>query len=324
MPTLSVILPNHNHAATLPRALDALLGQSRPAEQIVVVDDGSTDNSVEIIQRYAAQHAALQFVQHEQNRGVLAAMHTALNHATGQYIYGAAADDQVQPWFFNAAMTQAQEHPHAATLFGDVLACYSDPRGQERQTLPGLTAPTHLTPAQYLDLLNQQEAGFSLCAATLYRRNALDEVGGFRDELGSWADTFAARAMSLQHGAVYLGGPEPAVAWTARPDSFSHRESNDARMQEIGHRAAALMRSKTLSDLFPESHIRRWETRWMLEMAGGYAHISDTLLPRKLRDVRRTYAQLGREGRWLDRVLSAALRRAFGRLDRQRRERDHG
>src|SRR5204863_214534 len=53
MPPLSVILPNYNHAGFLPRALDAVLGQSFADFELVAVDDGSTDGSVELLDDYA-------------------------------------------------------------------------------------------------------------------------------------------------------------------------------------------------------------------------------------------------------------------------------
>ena len=51
-----MVLPNYNHAQYLPRALDALLSQELPADEIIVVDDCSADASRDIVTRYAARH----------------------------------------------------------------------------------------------------------------------------------------------------------------------------------------------------------------------------------------------------------------------------
>lgn len=318
MPTLSVILPNYNHAASLPRALDALLSQSRPADQIIVVDDASTDDSLTILKGYASKHPQLRLQQHETNQGVVAAVRTALVHATGDYLYGAAADDMVLDGFFEDAMTQAEAHPQAATVFGKVRVTYTDHRRPEVQSIPAVSSTAYISPGMTLDLLHQLEAGFSLCAATLYRRDAFDQVGGFLDPLESWSDTFAARTMMLRHGGVYLGGRGPCVQWNANPASYSHRTLDREKITNVGRAAAELMRSPAYRELYPEAFVRRWETRWQLEMAGGLDDVNDTLLPRRLRDVRRAYADLGQEGRWFDRLLSAALRAAFARSDRRR------
>ena len=55
--TLSVVLPNYNHAKFIGRALAALLGQERAADEIIVIDDGSTDDSIAVIERIAAARA---------------------------------------------------------------------------------------------------------------------------------------------------------------------------------------------------------------------------------------------------------------------------
>ena len=56
-PSLSVVLPNYNHAKLIGRALAALLAQEHAADEIIVVDDGSTDDSVAVIERIAAGRA---------------------------------------------------------------------------------------------------------------------------------------------------------------------------------------------------------------------------------------------------------------------------
>ena len=57
--TISVIVPNWNCAPWLPEAIDSLLGQSSPPEQVIVIDDGSTDDSVALLEALAARHPQL-------------------------------------------------------------------------------------------------------------------------------------------------------------------------------------------------------------------------------------------------------------------------
>ena len=73
-PTLSVVLPNYNHGDVIARALEALLHQERRPDEIVVVDDASTDDSRDVIARFAARSASIRVLVNEQNQGVIAAL----------------------------------------------------------------------------------------------------------------------------------------------------------------------------------------------------------------------------------------------------------
>ena len=322
-PTISAIVPNHNHGALLPRAVAALRAQDRPPDEIILVDDASTDDSAEAIDRLAARHPELIAVRLSNNVGVLGAFEAGLQRATGDWFYGAGADDEVLPGFFRAADTLIRGNPLLGIVCGQVRCAFDDHRGEELQTLPGVTADTVLQPDAARRLLDRTEAGASLSAATLYRRTAFDAAGGFPRELGPWADTFIARVLAVRHGLGYLA--LPCVRWHVRTQSYSHRRAADcSHMRELGDRAVDLLRRPPLAGLFDDDEIRRWRTRWELEMAGGFDELRETVVPRRLRDARRAYAELGRAGNPIDRLLSAALRRAFARSDAKRLRSDPG
>ena len=89
-PTLSVVLPNYNHAKFIGRALAALLGQERAADEIIVIDDGSTDDSVAVIERIAATAPAIRLLRNPNNVGVIPTLQRGLEAARGKYVYFAA------------------------------------------------------------------------------------------------------------------------------------------------------------------------------------------------------------------------------------------
>jgi len=120
-PTLSVVLPNYNHAALLPRALDALIAQDRPAGEIVIVDDGSTDDSRAVIERYAGRHPSIRLLANEHNSGVIPALQRGLEAARGDYVYFAASDDWVQPGFFSRALAMLEAHPNVGLFCANAL-----------------------------------------------------------------------------------------------------------------------------------------------------------------------------------------------------------
>src|SRR5262245_56025904 len=113
-PKLSVIVPNFNHAQFLPRCLEAILGQSVRPMEILVMDDASTDNSVEVIESCAQSHPGVRLHRNEQNLGVVANINRGVNLAQGDYLAFAAADDEVAPGFFEKSLALLANNPEAA------------------------------------------------------------------------------------------------------------------------------------------------------------------------------------------------------------------
>src|SRR5437762_2359536 len=93
LPTLSVVVPNYNHAHYLPKCLAAILGQSLPPTEVIMIDDGSTDNSLEVLGQLAREHPNLHVHRNERNRGVVWTANRGIDLAQGDYLFFTAADD---------------------------------------------------------------------------------------------------------------------------------------------------------------------------------------------------------------------------------------
>lgn len=94
MVKVSVIIPIYNVAPYLDETFQSIIGQSLPDIEILAVNDGSTDNSEEIIRKWQQQDSRILLFSQE-NRGQSAARNLALKHATGQYIYMMDSDDKL-------------------------------------------------------------------------------------------------------------------------------------------------------------------------------------------------------------------------------------
>lgn len=94
MPKVSIIIPVYNGARWLAQTIQSALDQTWREREIVVVDDGSTDNSAEIARRFATAGVAL---VHQPNRGASAARNTGLRSASGEFIQFLDADDLLAP-----------------------------------------------------------------------------------------------------------------------------------------------------------------------------------------------------------------------------------
>ena len=95
-PKLSIIIPIYNTGSYLPRCLDSILSQSYMDFELLLVDDGSTDNSGALCEAYAQKDTRIK-VFHRENGGICAARNTGLDHAQGEWIYLVDSDDELIP-----------------------------------------------------------------------------------------------------------------------------------------------------------------------------------------------------------------------------------
>ena len=108
-PLLSVIVPVYNEAETAAELLGRVLAVPL-SMQVIVVDDGSTDGSRDIVARFAAEHPEVEHVCHEANSGKGAAVHTGIAHARGRWTIIQDADLEYDPGEFPRLIAAAEEH----------------------------------------------------------------------------------------------------------------------------------------------------------------------------------------------------------------------
>ena len=94
-PKVSVIIPIYNTAEYLPMALDSIRNQTLKDLQIILINDGSTDNCQEIIDKYGKKDPRIEWVK-QKNRGLGSARNVGFKKATGEYVYFMDSDDLLQ------------------------------------------------------------------------------------------------------------------------------------------------------------------------------------------------------------------------------------
>ena len=93
---ISVIVPVYNVAMYLPQCLDSILGQDHENLEVILIDDGSRDESGEICDAYARRDSRLRVI-HQKNGGAAAAKNAGLRIATGEYLSFVDSDDYLEP-----------------------------------------------------------------------------------------------------------------------------------------------------------------------------------------------------------------------------------
>ena len=81
--SFSVVTPNFNHGKVLARAVGAIMAQEPPPTEIIIINDGSTDDSLHVIRDLQARYSCIRLIDHERNWGVLASMNEGLRAASG-------------------------------------------------------------------------------------------------------------------------------------------------------------------------------------------------------------------------------------------------
>jgi glycosyltransferase involved in cell wall biosynthesis len=115
---VSAIIPTFNRLAYIPRAIDSLLAQTVPVDEVIIVDDGSTDGTAEMIE---ARYGSRVRVVRQQNTGVSGARRRGIQEARGEWIAFLDSDDQWMPERNRQLLEAATRVPaDVAWLFGDM------------------------------------------------------------------------------------------------------------------------------------------------------------------------------------------------------------
>jgi len=121
---VSVLIPSYNRAYILGKALDSVLAQTYRPIEVIVVDDGSTDGTRELVARYGD---AVRYI-HQPNAGLAAARNTGLRAARGEFIALQDSDDQWTPWKLGAQVALMRRIPQLALVWTDMKAVDEDGR----------------------------------------------------------------------------------------------------------------------------------------------------------------------------------------------------
>jgi glycosyltransferase involved in cell wall biosynthesis len=207
-PKVSVIIPVYNGARFLGRAIESVVSQTYPNWELIVVDDGSTDETLRVLSAFGSR---LQVIRQE-NLGQSVARNTGMQSARGEYIAFLDSDDMWDSEFLETMVSVASQHPQASVYY-----CSARLMDAEGRDLPQLTsaclAPTNLI---YKTLLR---ANFLIVGAVLIRRSAILAVGLFDPSLRAVEDWDLWLRLARNH--VFVGIPKCLVRKRLHSSSLS-------------------------------------------------------------------------------------------------------
>ncbi len=235
-PTVAVILSNHNHAQYLPESLRAICGQTREADEIIVIDDGSIDDSVEIIEEFARRDDRIRFLRNPTNVGLQVSIGRVLPLVRSDYLVWAASDDRLLPTFLERSMALLERYPQAGLCFSELAVLRPESGNIQRFAIePSVRhifdlsdLPEYVTPAQLMRRMRQAYLPIT-SNSVVVRRDALLVMGGYPGELEWCSDSLAYMMIALRHGACVV--PETLAVIRPSPTSYSSRGMRDVPRQ---------------------------------------------------------------------------------------------
>ena len=262
LPTISVVMPNYNHAHYISEALEAILSQSLLPLEVIVIDDASTDNSIEVIEAISKKSPIIRLIRNEVNRGIIHNINKGLAYVAGDYVCFQSADDKVLPTFFEKSIRLLKEYPDAGLCSTRTLCIDAQGRNMRVLPMPMISNKAcYIPPEKAIAMLHSHGSWIQGNTTTL-RRCALVESGGYVPELHSFCDGFVQLVMAAKYGACYI--PEPLTAWRQLENSYSGTIANNPELSlQYVHHAKRLMQT-TYSDLFLPDFVDRWEKRELL------------------------------------------------------------
>ncbi len=227
---VSIVLPTYNRIRTLERAVNSVLHQSYSNFELIIVDDGSTDGTHDLVASF--NDPRIRFVPLERNRGVSHARNTGIGLATGDYIAFQDSDDE---WLagkleqqVNAARAAQADHAAVCVFHTKIMYVAGGAPGDRPNmvfcipALPRSPSREHLLRAICRhNLISTQ--------TLLMTRSAVERVGGFDELLANNEDWDFAIALIRNTEAVFLD--EPLVMTYLQDDSVSHLTRRGARSQ---------------------------------------------------------------------------------------------
>ncbi len=177
-PLVSVIVPCYNYGHFIGDALDSVLAQTFQNWECIVVNDGSRDDSLEVVSQYVKQDSRIRCVSQE-NSGLAASRNVGIKLSTGRYLQFLDADDLIELQKLEFQLTFLEEHTEIDIVFGGVQFFENKSAGQP------ITANSEIVQSKNGDGILKQlvRQNIMVVNAPLIRRSVTESVGDFDGEV---------------------------------------------------------------------------------------------------------------------------------------------
>jgi glycosyltransferase involved in cell wall biosynthesis len=224
-PLVSIVTPSLNQGAFIEETIQSVLAQDYPNVEYLVVDGGSTDQTRDILARYAQRLSAAS----EPDDGQASAINRGFRRSRGSILGWINSDDYYETHAVSSAVALLLDEPDVALVYGDATFVDADGR---------VIGPcSQVSPFDYQRLLH--EGDFIAQPAAFFRRDAFEAVGGL-DESLHWAmDYDLWLKLGRRYPARYLPRPLARYRWTGRNKTAIGGDARFTELERVGRRHGA-------------------------------------------------------------------------------------
>jgi glycosyltransferase involved in cell wall biosynthesis len=236
---VSVVVPCYNYEGYLAQCLDSVLSQKWVRFEVIVVDDASTDGSLDVANRYATTDERVRVLHHELNAGHIATYNEGLAAANGDYLVLLSADDMLTPGSLARAAALLNAHPDVGLAYGGALRF----TGQTPPSPRSGTPRWRIWPGEdWIRLRARRGHNVVVCPEAVVRASVFHTVGPYREDLPHSADFAMWIAVASRSNVGYIRNCDQAFYRVHGKNMHLERFSTSAdqgQLRELEHRTLA-------------------------------------------------------------------------------------
>jgi len=222
MPIVSIIMPTYNREQLLRRAIQSVLTQTYQDFELIIVDDGSTDNTERLAKSFNSDK--IRYIRHRENKGPAAARNTGIQSAKGDYIAFQDSDNEWMPEKLEKQMRAFETAPPEVSIV--YTGCYVVIENKKTYF-----PPAKVTPKDGDLFSSLLKHSFVWTQQAMAKRECFERAGMFDERFPPIEDTEIFLRMSRYYQFKYIN--EPLVISYSQPDSISKNKSAVIRAYKL-------------------------------------------------------------------------------------------
>ena len=218
MPSFTAIIPNYNDGAHISASLASLFAQTRPFDEILILDDGSTDDSTQVIERLIAGHPQARLIRRQENKGIVTTLNEGLHAASGDFVFMASANDTYNHRLVEYAAAALEMKPDLAIICGNGMFQYTETGKRQPVKMQFPQVAGYISRERFEEQVRCSPITF-FGGSVILKRDAVLQEGGLAPALRWHCDWAMYYLLSYRHGLYYV--PEPMVNVEVSGASYS-------------------------------------------------------------------------------------------------------